>query len=566
MKRNQLLNLFKRLIPCISCLPLLAALPLPPIQIQGIEGDVLLNVQRRLTPLLVTHTPLTEITIKRQVTKAMAPYGFFTPHIRLMPHKKPIVLALDIIPGPLLRITTFHFQLTGEGAHDPLLIQTKQALPLRPTMPFTTPNYEKAKEMMTNAALTKGYLHGAFKLTTVRIDNARHTADIRWTFDTGPQYYFGQLQFDPTYLSPALLHRYVPFAKGEPYAPANVATLNTNLTASGYFSSVNVTPLITTKDIVPINVHLQPTQRVSYTIGAGYGTDTGPRGVAGLHIIPVNRVGHTFNAIAQGSFAENALLAQYIIPGGNPVINHFNISGGVTNLHYNSGNSNAVLLGVAQSHVLPTFQRILSINDLHERYHYTGFNKQSTSLIYPKALFSWNDASDPLFSPSGYNVTLTGLAASKAIVSRLNMAEFTLDAKAAFTLSTIRTRLYLHAIQGAIITPNIYQVPLSLAQLLGGAPNLKGYDFNSIGPGKYMRYGGLELQKETKTKWYLLGFLDAGSVSNPLSNTLQYDAGIGLMWISPIGPIKVAVAQPIQSVGQQSRRSPKLVVNMGPDL
>lgn len=45
-----------------------------------------------------------------------------------------------------------------------------------------------------------------------------------------------------------------------------------------------------------------------------------------------------------------------------------------------------------------------------------------------------------------------------------------------------------------------------------------------------------------------------------------YDAGGGLMWVSPIGPIKVGLAQAINSRWQRDSHSPRLVISMGPDL
>ena len=142
-----------------------------------------------------------------------------------------------------------------------------------------------------------------------------------------------------------------------------------------------------------------------------------------------------------------------------------------------------------------------------------------------------------------------------------------LDAKLAFTLAPLRTRFYLHGIQGFTNINNVNNIPLSLAQLLGGATNLKGYSYNSLGPGKIMSYGGIELQKETFKKWYLLGFFDSGDVYKPSVREFKHDLGIGLMWVSPVGPIKIGVAQPVtNSLARTPGSSPKLFINMGPDL
>jgi translocation and assembly module TamA len=140
------------------------------------------------------------------------------------------------------------------------------------------------------------------------------------------------------------------------------------------------------------------------------------------------------------------------------------------------------------------------------------------------------------------------------------------NAKAALTIPSMRTRFYFHSIQGVTQIRDINNLPLSLAMLLGGAENLKAYSFNSIGPGKIMTYAGMEIQKELIDHWYLVGFVDSGDVYKPNIKRLKNDVGAGLMWVSPIGPIKIGIAQGVDTHGSRQGKSPKLVVSMGPDL
>ena len=558
------MNKFYRLLIFICCVPLLGAVNTTQFQISGVDGDVLLNVQQRLIELYKDKILIREDpnVVREQVEKALYPYGFFKPHVSLGPGAN----SIHIQPGPQMLITSLQITVTGEGAARPEIKKALRDLPIKAGQPLNTKLYDDAKDILSTTAENLGYLRAAFQTSEIKIDKQRYTANITLIFNTGPQYYFGQLHFDPTYISPDLLRRYVPFKPGEPYSTEQILALNSNLSGSGYFSSVNVRP--TTQDVshVPIDVSFQRVKRITYSLGGGYGTDTGPRGLAGLHIVPVNRYGHKFNALIQGSFTENALLAQYTIPGRNPVADKYSLGGSLSTLNYNSGDSNALLLSIAQQHVVNNFQRALSVNELLERYNYTDQKTLQKSLLYPKAVFTWSKTSDQLFSPSGYNITINGLAASKAVLSEVNLAQGSIDIKAAMTFDAIRTRLYLHGIQGITEIKNVDEIPLSLAQLLGGAANLKGYSYNSLGPGKILTFGGVELQKETVKKWYVVGFVDAGNVYKPSLTKFKYDIGIGLMWVSPIGPIKVGVAQAVDSRFDFIGRAPKLIINMGPDL
>ena len=562
----------KTALVVLCCMPFaLHAANLSSLKITGLTGELLLNVQHRLSELYTDQSiQLASLdTLRAQVAKALYPYGYFKPQISIHAGGAQDVIGIHVIPGAKLLITAFTLRVTGEGAKNAEIQQAVRDLPIHVGDPLNSMLYEEAKDNLLSSAEQQGYLHASFETSKIVIDQAHYTANVTLLFYTGPQYYFGPIRFDKTSISPELLHRYVPFKYGQPYSTDQILALNRNLVGSGYFNAVNVSPVLNAKSNVPIDVSLQPAKRVNYSVGAGYGTDTGPRGRLSLSVIPVNQAGHTFNAVAQGSFQENALQAQYNIPGANPVTDHYSLNGGFSNLNYNAGHSNAVLLGVAQQHVLTHFQRTLSLNALHERYNYTftGFSTMEETVLYPKGVFTWSKTSDPLFSPSGYNITLSGLGASSALLSQVSLAQVSINAKAAYTVDSIRTRFYAHAIQGFSAINDINQLPLSLALLLGGAENLKGYSFNSLGPGKVVSYAGIQIQKETAQHLFLIGFYDVGDVYDPTNAQTKYDAGIGIMWVSPVGPIKVEVAEAINQQGQRiSGHSPKLVINMGPDL
>lgn len=535
--------------------------------INGVTGKVLANVDKRLNELHQLK-PVNEFSreeLHDQIIKALQPFGYFKAEISVQEINSG-KLIINISPGPQIHISSITTELKGEGSNNPLLLKALKNVPLVIGAPLFTEQYNQAKQNILNTAENLGYLHATFQKAEILINEKANTARITLILETGTLYYFGQVQFDPTYIEPELLHRFVPFDPGQAYSTDQILKFNDSLSNSGYFSSVIVKPQITDSRSVPVQVHLQPVPKYSYSLGIGYGTDTGVRGRAALHVIPVNRKGHQFNALAQGSFTQNALQGQYLIPGKNPATDQYSVTGNFSNLNYNTGYSNAYLLSLGQFHHIEHFQRSLTLNGLYESFNYSLQPKTNKLLMYPKASITLSKTQNLLFSPSGYNITLNGLGASKLTFSNYSFGQLSLDAKAAIMIDSLHLRLYGHTIQGITATNDINQLPLSLALLLGGSDNLKAFSFNSIGPGRIISYGGFEIQKEMKKNWYLLGFYDAGDVYNPSIKNFQYDVGGGLMWVSPIGPIKVGLAQPISSTFQRASRSPRLVFSMGPDL
>ena len=574
----------------------------------GLKTPEKANVEHRLEDFYAQSKfdALTKDKIVLQTKKALMPYGYFRPDISVVLPTKHQPGRVHVRLGPQMRITHFAVQISGPGQQDCEILRELRLLPIKKGDGFNSILYEEAKNKLTAVAEDQGYLNSTFEQSYVYIDENNNQVSIFLHFDTGMRSYFGKVTFftglaKPTppvkdmpkllsfakimdffsleghrgglipqkaiRISNTLLSRYIPFQYGCPYSNQAIVKLDSNLQASGYFKKVNITPATENPGSVPIKAYLEPVERFTYTISGGYGTDTGARGRLGLHVTPINSLGHKLDFLGQASSYQNAAQLKYIIPGRDPMHDQYNINGGFNNLNYLVGNSRSGSLSLLHQHITPKFQRMISLNALQEDFHYIKYMPNHSTVFYPKLILTWRRVSDPLFSPSGYNITVNGLAASKAVFSKLNVLQLMLDVKGALTFEKIRTRIYGHIIQATTQTGNIYDVPLSIAQLLGGPENLKGFSFSSIGPGKVLSYGGIELQKETFDKWYVTGFIDSGSVYTPEPRITQYDIGVGLMWVSPIGPIKLAVAHPTDSHLNLLRdKGVRFVVNMGSDL
>ncbi|MDF1677084.1 MAG: BamA/TamA family outer membrane protein [Legionellaceae bacterium] len=595
----------------LACLTLLTAAkaPTPPkFTVTGLEKIQKTNVEHRLTDLYAhpSNHKISKNVLERQVKRALSPYGYFNPTITITMPSAHHPGKIHVTPGPQLIITQLNVQVSGPGRDNHEIRHAYNHLPIQVGDGFNSILYEEAKNDLTNAAEHQGYLNSTFEEAYVFIDKEKNQASIRLHLDTGIRSYFGRIHFGtgdirPTppvkdapplprlskilaifkpegqtdalfsnnriILSNRLLHRYIPFKYGQPYSNDDIMALNSNLKSSGYFKTVDVKPGDENGRYVPLNVYLEPVERFRYSLSGGYGTDTGARGRLGLHVTPVNAYGHKLDLAAQGSSNQNAAQAKYTIPGHDPVHDQFNINGGFNNLNYVSGNSQSGRMALVYQHIMPKYQRILSLNGLHEAFRYDRQSPEEKTVVYPRATLSWREATDPLFSPSGFNVTVNGLAATRTVFSSLSLAELVLDVKGALTLDVIRTRFYGHVLQSITQVNDVFELPLSLAQLLGGPENMKGFSYNSIGPGKILSYGGIEVQKETLDTWYVIAFIDKGTVYDPDPKLVQYDVGVGLMWRSPVGPIKMAIAQPTNNrLNPLPDAGIRFVVNMGPDI
>jgi outer membrane protein insertion porin family len=110
------------------------------------------------------------------------------------------------------------------------------------------------------------------------------------------------------------------------------------------------------------------------------------------------------------------------------------------------------------------------------------------------------------------------------------------------------------------------ELPFFKNYFAGGNTSVRGYNISSLGPrdannrtlgGNKRAVGNIELlfpmpgMKNDRSVRPSI-FLDAGSVWGPggvipEQEGLRYSAGIAVMWVSPMGPLKVSVAQPLNN-------------------
>ena len=74
--------------------------------------------------------------------------------------------------------------------------------------------------------------------------------------------------------------------------------------------------------------------------------------------------------------------------------------------------------------------------------------------------------------------------------------------------------------------------------------------------------GSVEFEHYFHSKWGVAVFLDAGNAIDDLKDDLEQGAGFGVRWKSPVGPVRVDLANAISS----DELGWRLHISIGPDL
>ena len=542
-------------------------------ELMGLEGDVLDNVQTRLdiaNSALGAAPSAEDIQQFYQqatdnILEAMQPYGYYQPTIspQLQQNGDQWQATFSIQPGTEIRIHHISVGIVGPGKHDPEFLDLLKNFPLKEGNILLTEEYNQAKKALFDIAEHRGYMAAQLLQHEIRIDLKQYTADIILHFDSGEQFYFGAINFSKTPFSEHFLRRFIRFQPNSPYSTQDILRLQDDLARSGYFQQVNIDAVIDNAEDqqIPIDIHLEPRRLQGYALGAGYGTDTGIRGTVAWELRRLNANGHRLQLFAQGSPIQNTLQAQYLIPGQRPAYDQYSLGASLFNLDLPNSSSRAALLTAAAITEHNRWRRIVSINALYERFRNLGFSTQKSFILYPQ--FNWQiiNADSLTFPSAGYRLAISVLGGAKSVLSDIDFAQASLEAKGIYTLFN-NTRLIARGSFGYTAINDILQLPTSLQFFTGGSESVRGYSYLSLGPGKILVTASGEIQQRVFGKWYLAAFYDAGNAIDTFPLLLQQSIGAGIIRETLIGPVRLYLAKALSVEGKPTR----VVFSLGPDF
>jgi translocation and assembly module TamA len=123
-----------------------------------------------------------------------------------------------------------------------------------------------------------------------------------------------------------------------------------------------------------------------------------------------------------------------------------------------------------------------------------------------------------------------------------------------------RSVLALRGLVGKASGVGVFGLPPDQRFYAGGSATVRGYRYQSLGPqfpdrrptgGTAISTGTVELRQRILSNYGVVGFMDAGQVSSngaPFSSSWHVGAGVGARYYTPIGPIRLDFAVPLQKV------------------
>jgi translocation and assembly module TamA len=513
-----------------------------------------------------------------QIKAAMLPFGYYSAQVKnsQLEKKGDAWLAeYEVDPGQPVRVASLSVEVTGQGREHEALRNLAAAFPLQPGSQLKDSEYEKGKKQILNAALTAGYIRAKFTESRVEVRAKEGKAAIRLCLESGPLHVFGETASSQYILKPELLQRYLSYRPGDVYSLSALNRLQADLYSTGYFSQVTVEPKLPSAEEsgseVPVELHLAPAPKNRYSLGGGYGTDTGARGSIGWKNRMINSYGHRPSFNIQLAEKGSKAAGGYEIPV--PILDLRYDTLSFDTLYSEESWANTEIsqydIGATLKHNAPKYQFGAGLEYLHETYS-VGDTDDSTWMLMPNAFLTMILAENRVSTDHGIRVSGSVRGAQAPYFASTSFVQFRVGGKAIFSPFE-KWRLIGRGSIGATTMESINELPPSLRFYAGGDQSVRGYGYKALGPkddsgrvvgGQYLTEGSVELERKLSGIWSVAAFYDIGNAYDTIDARLQQGVGVGVRMSLPFGQIRLDLADPIS----EGSFSVRIHLTLGADL
>ncbi len=550
------------------------------LQIEGVTDEIERNV-RNYVALASEPCDAESWLIRRrfrkveaEVRSALEPYGYYDPVI-----EKTLVLdeacwtaTVSVESGSpvVLRRVDVAIHTTPDDATD--FADLEATSKLEPGVQLRHADYDAFKEALQVRAAERGYVEATFERNVIDVWPDELSADISLQYRTGPRYDFGEIRLDEDFLESSLVRRFFEFDTGMPYDGRLLNKAYGDLSSSGYFSRIELLPVYeeAADGRIPIQVLLEPADRIEYTVGAGVSTDTGPRFRAGYNNRRLNRRGHRFKTEIGVSPVIQAITAEHRRPMADPRTEWLSYTAGLTTEDNDTFKEETARVGVRRSkRITRTWLRTLSYDLSYDQFD-VGEESEQTWLSLPAIVYDHKRADRDLLPTRGRRLTFELRGTDEFLGSSTSFLQTVVTGRLVRSISE-KSRLLARATIGATAKSEFGKLPPSVRFFAGGDESVRGFSYNSLGPrdeagdvvgGSNLLVASIEYQRLLRGNFYGAAFVDAGNAFDDFDVDPAVGAGIGLKWISPVGPLRFYLAHPLN----KSDRTVRIHIRLGPDL
>lgn len=504
--------------------------------------------------------------LEDEIRRSLRARSFYAPEIDSLLTREDACwqLAVTVDRGAATLLRSFDVEISGEGQDDAAFAAALDGNRPEVGRPFREDAYEALKRALRRVALERGYLDSRFSTARVDVYPEAQAADVTLDFSTGVRYRFGTTHFDvePDMLGPDMLERFRLWEPGTHYSNQDVERLRRRLLQAGYFDAVDVNPRTEARSNgnIDLDVALGLRPRHEVSGGFGFATDFGPRIKGAYENRYLNRSGHQGSVRLNLSPVLQELYSDYRMPlrRGNDA--WLVMDATVSREDTDSAESITQALGIRRIRSGPWDTRITESLELQREDFDVASDDDVALLLMPGLAISKTHQVRQRPLEIGWRLDGEVRGAAEPLAST-NFIQFYGRGALALPLGD-RARAVGRIEVGTTLAASLAKLPTSIRFFAGGDRSIRGYDLDSLGPtdaegdvrgGRHLAVASIELERVLRENWSLALFADTGAAFNSFSEDLSSGVGVGVRWLSPIGPVRLDFAHPLDDGGQSIR-------------
>lgn len=467
----------------------------------------------------------------------------------------------DIEPGALFRILNHIVIYEDDG--DGVRPTTFEDAGVKVDERADGATLERNQQEFLSALWANGYPAARIVARRAEARVSEGGADAIYVFESGPRAVFNGIEIEGAEISSEeFLTKLKTWEEGELFDRAKLVSYRDRLAKTGLFSSIEVAPG-RIEDSGVAAVRLKVAERKRRTVGAGisYSTSEGPGGRLFLEYRNMFGEGERARAELQGTAVKQSIefdLDKPLpgFPGSaygnlaftNETTDAFNarsleLSAGLAKTWFEDRLETRSGVALETSKVEP---ELMSSTIAAERNYFVSIPLSAT----------WNTEGDPLTLDKGMRASLFAIPYfGSDQFTRLEAVARSRVHFGADDLFTLAGRIRVAATTGQ----SLLSLPVNKRVFAGGGSSVRGYDYQSVGPldpqgvpigGRSAVEAALEARARILSRIQFAAFADAGAVYSTSFPDFMGDyligAGVGVRYLSPIGPIRLDAAVPLE--------------------
>ncbi|MEM6549129.1 MAG: BamA/TamA family outer membrane protein [Pseudomonadota bacterium] len=498
--------------------------------------------------------------------KILRSFGYYeaqaTPKIIEAEGDNPARAEMVIEPGRPFELSEHRFALSGlRGAAPTVPAAAELGSPVGETAAAS--QILAAEGALVARLRGEGHPYAAGDGRTALADPAAATLEVESRIAAGPAYVFGAVTFAGVEtVEPDYLLTYLPWELGDRFDATQLrdyqrALLETGLFRAGAAEPPGVPP---EGENVPIFVRLEEAKHRTVSAGVRFSTDAGPAVRGGFEHRNLFGANETLNIDALAGLEEQSIEfryrePQYLRPGQD-------LTAGlslrrITDDAFDELGATATL-GLERE---LTPQWLVGAGILGEVSQTEDEGETELSLLAGLPVFAEYDGSDDLLNPTEgarFRADVTPFAGSFAGDAVFFLLLDAVGSAYHDFLGDGRYVLAGRARAASIVAEDVDDVPPQRRLYSGGGGSVRGFAERFVGPldddndpvgGLSALEGGIEMRARVFGDIGLAVFAEAGSVSEEtipdFEEGVQVGVGVGLRYFSPVGPIRLDFAVPL---------------------